>query len=170
MKIVDSDNLRHIMLLGIADFYQGKLRDDKDWGPRRRQLLIHNFTRRTLFREILDGWSADNALQGIVLIEGHGGYNQKRWTLQEKRNKITPVQEWVEQFDGKVAALFIQACNSRHSRVSSQKSLVMHPDRSFNWTDVLARRLSVRLFVPGEGYVEKEYGKMKRIIGDLKSR
>lgn len=92
-----------------------------------------------------------HGLEGVAILEAHGG-GKDIWLYQDGIYRI-PVQDWIDDNDGKYAALLIKACNLRASEVSSKRSLVIHPRTIFNEADMLGGRLRLRMYTPEKGYL-----------------
>jgi hypothetical protein len=127
------------------------------------------FTKRKLFRELFEAWGGANNLAGFKLLEAHGDYYKGEWIYSENHKVVGTVQDWVKQNDGSAIALMITSCNPYRSKLSSEHSLALHTGRlvpalpSMIYTQGL-----IRVFVPGMGYMEKDYKGLRKLIDNLK--
>ena len=67
--------------------------------------------------------------------------------------EIHPVQEWINQQDGKYLALFLNVCNPLNLDVQSKSSILFVPDNIYSVMSHASKGI-VRMFVPGHGYYE----------------
>jgi len=129
------------------------------------------FSKRKMFRELLEAWGSVHNLSGYRLLEAHGDFYKKEWIYSENHKVVGRVQDWVDQNDGSAAALMITSCNPRRNKLSSEHSLVLHASKlvpalpSMIYTQGL-----IRVFVPGRGYMERDYKGLRRLIDNLGSR
>lgn len=129
------------------------------------------FTKRKVFVELMEVWGAANNLQGYKILETHGDYYEKEWVISENRKSLGSVQDWINENDGTAIALMITSCNPRRSRITSEHSLILHQGRlipalpSMIYTQGL-----IRVFVPGMGYMEKDYKGLRKLINGLKQK
>jgi hypothetical protein len=141
---------------------------DPDWPDRRRELLVYAFTKRRLVRELIDAWEMATGLSGRVILEAHGNQIGGQWIYDGGDNIFRSVQGWIDEWDGKVAALMILTCNPNKTEISAQHSLVLHQRRlvdSFP-AEVLTQGL-MRVYVPRMGYIERDYRMLRRTIDSL---
>lgn len=141
---------------------------DENWSQKHKDHLIHMFTKRGKFRELLSCWQTAYGMNGSIILEAHGNYKDDRWVYYEDGRVVKTIQSWVDDMDGVAAALMIASCNPIGSEVVSQKSLVMHAGRlARTFPQMVHTPGLIRLYVPGEGYLEGAYNKLGRVIDRL---
>lgn len=127
------------------------------------------FTKRKMFRELIKVWGGAHQLSGYKILDAHGDYFQKQWMIAENHKSLGSVQNWINEHDGTVAALMVTACNPRRSKLFSEHSLVFHPSRMVSsLPGMIYTQGLIRVFVPGTGYMEKDYKGLGRLIDKLK--
>lgn len=138
-------------------------------GEQRVSLL----TNPPLFREAVQAWRVTSGLKRSAMLESHGiiRKNQKgedQWVFPDGGIHI-PMQQWIDENDGKYAALIVFACNPRNDRVTSAASVILHANRDFSiysseaYTTPLAR-----LYVPKEGYLDEDPERLRAFVSGLK--
>ncbi|MBI4058278.1 hypothetical protein HY408_00755 [Candidatus Gottesmanbacteria bacterium] len=138
------------------------------WTNRRTEFLVYMFTKRKLFREMLDVWQSAIGVTGYAILAAHGDFDGQ-WVYYENDFRMGTVQEWVDKMDGSVAALMVTCCNPEECEIVSRKSLVLHPGRlARSFPEMVHTPGLIRLFVPPIGYVENDYKRLRRIINQLK--
>lgn len=140
----------------------------KPWPERRKELLVQVFTRRKMFRELLKVWPVATGLEGYAILDAHGGHIDGQWVYHEGDRILGTIQSWIDSLDGSLAALMILACNPQKDTVTSQSSLVFHSNSAEMLPIMALHSEVISLYVPGVGYVEKDYKKLRRIINRLK--
>lgn len=122
--------------------------------------IIRCFTKRRLFRELLEAHSQRNNLRGYILLHAHGLRKSKEWVFADgKRRNI--VQNWIDSMDGHALAVLLRCCNPEDYKIHSEKSIVIHPRDSVNIIDLI-RGNHLRIYVPGEGYIEDNYCRLRK--------
>lgn len=82
-----------------------------------------------------------------------------------------PVQRFVDSLDGKANAILLSFCNPENADVFSRSSLVVHPHSGINRIKLLyGKRYSMRMHVPGVGYVEENRYLLRKTIDALTCR
>ncbi len=139
---------------------------DENWGEIHKGHLVRMFTKRVMVRELLEVWQNRTGLNGAVILEAHGGFQDEQWVYYENDQPARTIQEWVDEMDGTTAALMITSCNPMGSEVASQQSLVMHAGRLAGSFPAMVHTPGlIRLYVPNQGYLEGNYKRIRRIIG-----
>ncbi|MBI1972536.1 hypothetical protein HYS50_00865 [Candidatus Woesearchaeota archaeon] len=132
--------------------------------------LTRPFLRRSLFRRLLKAYDQVIGLEGYTVLSAHGGnLHQGEWWFKDG-DRYYIMQHWIDKVDGSALALFLSACNRAHAMISATKSLVFHTDGQFSLPELQQGRVPIRLYVPGEGYVEQDRRKLKLFIQNLESR
>lgn len=145
--------------------------DNPEHAPHRREHVFNSFMRRAIVRELLQVWSERYNLNGFVIVEAHG--TAKPWRVNISRTPVT-VQKIVNRLDGSKTAIMFFACNPRHEQISSRTSIVMHYNQSFRSVEAFSsldwnkHHMTAKVYVPGEGYVESDYRRLRRIINRLR--
>lgn len=129
-------------------------------------VLLRNFLRRRLFRELLLEYSARTGLKGYALLNAHGGSKNNRWHFRDGKSTVD-VQDWINETDGKYLALFIKCCNRKNYDIESDASIVLHPHSKISEL-ALIHGYNMRLHFPGEGYLERSPYKLRRTIDELR--
>jgi hypothetical protein len=156
----------------IADdlnfFYRGG-------GARLRDEIYHQnqmeymFTKRRLFSELFIVWGKAHNLQGYKILEAHGDFYNGEWTISENHKSLGTVQNWIDKQDGTATALMVTSCNPERSELHSSHSLVLHTSRLVKaLPQMIYNQGLIRVFVPGEGYMENNYNGLRRLINRLK--
>lgn len=132
---------------------------------------IKAFTRRPTFRRLRALFEEATGLSGTAVLSAHGGRNRtmrkkKDWTSRDGERRCY-VQSWIDRMDGQAASLMVLACNGYNNDVHAEDSLVFHPGASFKDITLRNGSVPIRLFVPGEGYVEDSYTKIYRAFDRL---
>jgi hypothetical protein len=164
----ESPQFSHVISPDMEVLYK----EDKtrEWTQgKRKEWLIHAFTKRPMVKELIDVWSQVKGLNGYAILEAHGNVIGGTWIFGDGQRTM-PVQEWINVQDGHYAALMLVACNpDNKGTVTSQHSLILHPDRVLNFPDLVNLRGAMRIFVPGEGYMEKDYRRIRSKIDRLRT-
>lgn len=126
------------------------------------------FTKRKLFRELLEAWGAAHNLKGYKILEAHGDFYDKKWVISENHKSLGTVQDWVNEHDGTAIALMITACNPRRNGLHSERSLLLHTSKLVSAiVPMIYNQGLIRVFVPGMGYMERDYKGLRRLIDRL---
>ena len=109
------------------------------------------FIRSKTFREVLSAHHKETGLCGYLLLFAHGEVNGNgNWFFHDGERRLL-MQNWIDRNDGNCLAMLLSCCNSRDYEVSSKKSIIIHPACDIE----LMRPSNLRIFVPGEGYLDK---------------
>jgi len=167
MQEIESDGFTYFVSDDFVDRHSDdQIVDREGW-------LEYAFTKRRLYRELIDVWGTLYGLEGCAVLDAHGDTRDTpddQWFYYENNIPINPVQTWVNELDGSYCALMIVACNPDNIEVYSERSLVFYLDRVLIWPLLVGNRGAVRVYVPGEGFLEKEYKKLKKVIDGCKSK
>lgn len=89
--------------------------------------------------------------KGFSLLIAHGS-GRDEWNFWDGENKI-PVQEWVDQVDGKHRAVFIHCCNPNNLEIKSGASVIVHPRGVVSPARVNLGLVNLRVYRPQVGYL-----------------
>ena len=127
------------------------------------------FTKRRLFTELFEAWGKAYNLSGYKILEAHGDFYNREWVIAEKGKSLGTIQNWINGNDGTATALMVTSCNPRGSELCSEKSLVLHTSRLVGALPAMIYTQGlIRLYVPGVGYLERDYKGLRRLINRLK--
>ncbi len=99
----------------------------------------------------------------IALLEAHGGYEKGNWCY-ELQGKLTSIQSWVTEHDGKYALIHIDSCNERGSFAYSKQSALIIPsnifsldriDKNDQWDDYGAS-CTLDLWIPDQKFLSDD--------------
>ena len=126
------------------------------------------FNKRKLFTELFEVWGEKFNLHGYKILETHGDFYNEQWVFCENHKSLGTVQDWVNRYDGTSIALMVTSCNPCGSELHSSRSLVLHASRLVGALPAMIYTQGlIRLFVPGKGYMEKDYKGLRRLINKL---
>jgi len=77
--------------------------------------------------------------QTMRMLEAHGSSDEEKYSftdLIDGKRIWTPVQEWIDQHDGKYDALYICVCNPANYQLPPAKSLLIYPATSMMGTEI----------------------------------
>jgi len=134
------------------------------------ELLAREFFRRRLFKELVELHAQRNGLEGYAVLEAHAGSigNSRRYYFWDN-GWCYPVQDWIDKVDGEFAALLILACGTKRGRVSSQRSVVIHPTTTASGIVAMMRsKACLRLYLPGTGYLGDNPYRLRKAVDSLK--
>ena len=123
--------------------------------------------RRRLFRELTE--SNSSSFEGSILLRAHGARRKGSWVYSDggRRNSV---QRLIEKFDGVRSPLFLGICNKYDEEVSSRQSVIIHPRSKFNEFRLCRGKVPLRIYVPGEGYLEDDYYRLRKTIDFLEKK
>lgn len=110
------------------------------------------FFRRPAYSQLFHLNSFRLINEKIVILKSHGKVSSSIYVFNDG-NQVRPVQEWIDEHDGRANTLILMVCSDPTAKIESKQSLVIHPFGSVSDMK-LSQRLRVRMFVPGFGYVE----------------
>lgn len=109
-------------------------------------------------------WGERSGLEGIALLEAHGGWSNGQWLFGADAPLDTPVQNWVDAFDGRYRLLILCCCNPENrGTITAKRSLVIHLRSSLLLENVFNRRSKQRIFIPGYGYYDADDPHLKAV-------
>jgi hypothetical protein len=127
------------------------------------------FTKRKLFTELFEVWGKKFSLHGYKILEAHGDFYNGEWVIGENHKSLGTVRDWVNKYDGTVTALMVTSCNPCGSELFSEHSLVLHTSRLVPALPCMINTQGlIRVFVPGNGYMENDYKGLRRLINRLR--
>lgn len=165
MRKIEHQGLDHFVSADWENLYQSLPQDGLKMMSQSRVRL---FTRQPLVIETLNAWSRARSLQGCAMLESHGAIRDNKWVILEE-NVHFPVQRWIDENDGKYAALILFICNPRNDEVTAAESAVLHANRDFSLysSDTYSTPLA-RLYIPGEEYLEEDPGRLISLVNRLR--
>lgn len=88
----------------------------------------------------------------MAIFSGHADYRNKQWLLCADGVCDMPVQQFVDEHDGKALLILLLCCNPKNrGRLTSQESLVVYSRSSLNLDSMESKRSRQILHVPGHG-------------------
>ena len=126
---------------------------------------IHYFLHRKLIRQLVSKHAARYALSGMIFLKAHGTSCASEYCYFDMAKKKR-VQDWINEHDGKTALLIVGACNHLNLSITSNRSIVIHPNRKWSLQELMRAQGGgfIRVYVPSVGYVERKYRLLKRLI------
>jgi len=146
---------------------------------------IYPLVPRVAHRRLIAAWQRQYPeLRGYAVLDAHGLVQGGEWLYNRSevpaKPAFHPVQEWVDEYDGKALVLLIFACNPENNGIVAKKSVVVHFNGDVKTGDdgrdceetgvVVLCSLNyggLRFYVPGHGYLEDKPNEMKRLIRQL---
>ncbi len=126
--------------------------------------LTYDFTKRKTFKRLLDAYGRLTGIDGYALIEAHGSSHNGIWTFDDGSR----IQELLDEVDGKYMGVFLCVCNPDNSCIETEKSAVIHPAGNINRLGLM-RWAPLRFYLPGEGYIEKRYERIRKALERMNS-
>lgn len=127
--------------------------------------IVYNFTRtckdnfviKNNFFKILDLYSRATGLKNIAVLDAHGNSTFKKncWEYKDDEFK-RPVQEWVDENDGKYLCLMLWCCNMGNFKPKTKKSLLIFADNVVSGAKVKNGTAKVIMFSPMHGVLTGE--------------
>jgi hypothetical protein len=126
-------------------------------------LVEHNndHANDTFFREnpdykrVVDLYSKIIGNDKIVCLSAHGGDNEfGEWVFEQEGEEYS-VQDWINEQDGKYAAILLNVCNESAKTITSKESIVLAPN--YIWGDCVKLREGGKLldlYLPKVGYID----------------
>lgn len=142
--------------------------DKKDPGKQYLSWLMYDFTKRKTFSSLLDAYHRFTGLSGLAVLEAHGGQENGRWQYRDG-NLERSIQSWIDSIDGACLGVLVFACNPQDAEISATKSIVIHPRHSLTRIQLHQWKKPLRIFVPEAGYLEGNYGAIKRTVDEWDS-
>lgn len=99
-----------------------------------------------------------------IILCAHAKIRKRQWYFRDTQRGIyQPVQQWIDEHDGKSAVLLLLCCNTLNAEIHAQQSLVIHFNRPASRLD-LWHGGCLRLFHPQFGYIENNYYRLRQIL------
>lgn len=134
--------------------------------PKHANALIKCFTRRKVYREIIEEYKSRSGLEKYVLLKAHGGRNAP-WKFSDRKKRY-PVQKFIDRHDEDSLAIFIYCCNPLNQEIHSEHSIVIHPRNNISVKE-LVRGNIMRMYVPKFGYLDYNYYQISKALKELRS-
>ena len=92
-------------------------------------ILSNALDGRPLNKKYIELYGQLKKLKRIAALDAHG-YSNGEWKLSEgSHGEIKrPVQDWIDENDGKYSALVLRVCNPGHHTPRSKRSILVVPD------------------------------------------
>lgn len=93
-------------------------------------------------------------MSGYGILNAHGCTIGKSWAYCDEGDDYFSVQDWINQNDGKYAALILSVCNEDANEIHSQKSLVISPNNIISGAAAqIGGLFQNEIYYPRKGYV-----------------
>lgn len=115
------------------------------------KLLLKYTFRHKMFRDLTENYGQKKSLNGYCILKAHGTSQNGQWVYSDY-DELVPVQYWINDTDGKALALILVCCNPDNLEITSQESLVIHPNKNIPFL-ALGHLPTTKLYLPGEGYL-----------------
>ena len=119
-----------------------------------------------MVRELIYLWAKKLGQEKVLILEAHANAEHGEWIFEDNKS-IYSMQKWIDFMDGSFAAIMLMACNPSNTAVTSKSSILIHLFEARS-LPIALNPGSMRLFIPGFGYVDRDYKKLRRIINKLK--
>ncbi|KKW12623.1 MAG: hypothetical protein UY50_C0005G0019 [Parcubacteria group bacterium GW2011_GWA2_49_9] len=131
--------------------------------------VLHYFLHRALVRRLLNVHARRSGLKRIIFLRAHGSNRSTTKYCYFHGRKVKSVQDWIDAHDGLANALVVGACNCHNLDITAQHSIIIHPNCSWCLQEFMRVKGGgyIRVFVPGVGYVEKNYHLFNKVIDGL---
>lgn len=134
---------------------------------------IKNILKRgSEYSELIDLNSKLRGLSGKAILSAHGNSKDNKWVYSNEGLHL--VQDWIDEMDGKYAALLLACCNPDAHEISSQRSAVLAVN--YDQCEILQSlgEGKFELYLPGIGYIDSytadhQRGQLERLIGNESS-
>ncbi len=97
--------------------------------------------------------SKKTGLENIAILTAHGDNIRNNW-FYFNEDAGSPIQHWINEVDGKYNALILDVCNPKNSSITSEKSVVIHPNGGVSNRLLMQDRVQMELYLPGIGYLD----------------
>lgn len=153
-----------------GSFLEGFLEEDFE---KTVNLVVSRFLRRRLFREAVYAHKNSSEMDGFAVLSAHGQNFSRRkndgvgWVYTDRVNgksKAYPIQDWVDELDGKKHTLILACCNPFNRDLRSEESILVHVAEKVSFFSLLGKRNKIRMYVPEVGYVEDDYRRLRSVI------
>ena len=158
--------MNHVSLGSIEFFFSEELDLDKNNLPdigTHVNTLIKKTMNRKMTKTVLSAKIKDMKMPTYAILQTHGSKSSP-WTYEDK-GKIIPVQNWINEHDGRQCALFLYVCNEGNQEISSKYSVVFHTTGNFSMLKLMQRKIPFRAYVPEVGYIKSNREAMIKYAG-----
>lgn len=105
------------------------------------------------YDKLINVYAKKNNLERIAILLAHGQKIKNKW-FYFNEDKISSVQGWINNLDGKYKVLILHSCNPGRDEIYSKKSPVLAPNEIYNNLLLEEGKVQIELFMPGSGYID----------------
>ena len=105
------------------------------------------------YSELIEAYAKKNKLEKIAILMAHGEEVNKKWYYANE-DRTFPVQSWINKMDGKYKVLIMYSCNPGRNEITSKKSPILVPNRTYSNALLEKGKVQIELFLPKTGYVD----------------
>ncbi|MFA5933174.1 MAG: hypothetical protein WCV81_02815 [Microgenomates group bacterium] len=162
-EIRDRNNLVYVSEDRFTEMYDPK---SLGWNNFINFLMMLGLKRNRGFTDLIDAYSLYHQNKNGIMLHAHANHEQGEWVLGDGGETIK-IQDWIESVDGKAASILLCCCNPRNDCVSAKESIVIHPNAEVRGINFILGT-NLRLYVPGEGYLESNKDRIKSLTKELR--
>ncbi len=140
-------------------FYTEEMIEDRElYDSQRRDVACwrteqHYLEKNTDYMKIAKVNSKKTGLERKAILTAHGMSIKGHW-LYCNEDAGYPIQHWIDEVDGQYNVLILDVCNPKHSKISSEKSVIIHPNESVSNTRLMQDDVQFDVYIPGIGYLD----------------
>ena len=105
------------------------------------------------YKNIIKENSKKTGLERIAILTAHGDSIRNNW-FYFNEDAGSPIQHWIDEVDGKYNVLILDVCNPKNSQISSENSIVIHPNGGVSNRLLMQDLVQLELYLPGIGYLD----------------
>ena len=105
------------------------------------------------YEEYVDLYSKITQLEKTCILSAHGDVENHQWYFYSK-DKGYPIQNFIDEVDGKYKLIILNSCNPAAYSISSKKTPVLMFNQDFSHRNSEQGLGQVELFVPEYGYID----------------
>jgi hypothetical protein len=103
-------------------------------------------------KKLIDFNAKKNKLEKIASLYAHGDSVDETWHYVNGL-KSFPLQEWINELDGKYKLIILSTCNPGRHEIYSEKSCILATNENYNKSKLEMGDVQMELYVPGIGYI-----------------
>ncbi len=126
--------------------------------------VMSNFTGDPLVEKLLNAFGSFHGLEGGVILDAPGKDLDNQWVYLFEGGLRVIQEHFIDKRDGDATVILLNVVNPENRDIESRRSIVIHPSDKYD-LNVPYRGPGLRVYVPGEGYVEG--GKMRKLVERL---
>lgn len=130
------------------EFYDSQKRDIACW--RTKQYYLE---KNQDYVKIAKVNSRKTGLERKAILTAHGMCIKNHWFYCNEYAGY-PIQHWIDEVDGQYNVLIIDVCNDKQAKISSEKSVVIHPNESISNRKLMQDNVQFDIYIPGIGYLD----------------